>query len=58
VLRLGYSPDTGNFEIVQIDFFAGEVNVNVHIEVQREELGAEAPRGTKTHKVSLIVIVE
>jgi hypothetical protein len=58
VLRIGYSPDTHNFEIVQVDFLAGEVNVNVYVEVQREELGTEAPRRTKTHKVSFIVIVE
>lgn len=58
VLRGGHSPDTRNFEIVQVDFFAGEVNVNVHVDVQREEVGTEAPRRTKTHKLSFIVIVE
>lgn len=58
MLRVSHSPDTHNFEIVQVDFFAGEVNVNVHVEVQREELGTEAPRRTKTHKVSFVVIVE
>jgi len=58
VLKVGHSPDTHNFEIVQVDFFAGEVNVNVHVEVQREELGTDAPRRTKTHKLSFIVTVE
>ena len=58
MLTVGHSPDTHNFEIIQVDFFAGEVNVNVHVEVQREELGAEAPRRTKTHKVSFIVTVD
>jgi hypothetical protein len=58
VLRVGHSPDIRNFEIVQVDFVAGEVNVNVHVDIQREELGTEAPRRTKTHKVSFIVIVQ
>jgi hypothetical protein len=58
VLRVGHSPHAHNFEIVQVDFSASEVNVNVHVEVQREELGTETPRRTKTHKVSFIVIVE
>ena len=58
MLRVGHSPDIRNFEIVQVDFVAGEVNVNVHVDIQREELGTEAPRRTKTHKVSFIVIVQ
>ena len=58
MLRVGHSPDIRNFEIVQVDSVAGEVNVNVHVDIQREELGTEAPRRTKTHKVSFIVIVQ
>lgn len=58
LIKTGHSPNAHNFEIVQVDFLAGEINVNVHVEVQREELGAEAPRRTKPHKVSFVVVVE
>jgi hypothetical protein len=58
LLRLGHSPDPHKFEIVQVDFFSGEVNVNVHVDVHREEVGTDTSRRTKTHKVSFIVIVE
>jgi hypothetical protein len=53
-----YSPDTHNFEVVQVDFLAVEVNVEMNVEIQRKEPGTEASRRTQTHKVSLVVFVE
>jgi hypothetical protein len=53
-----YSPNIHNFEVIQVDFPASEVNVNMYVEVQREELSAEAPRRPKTHKVCVVVVIE